>query len=89
MNVYRHSDSPDVRIEIHQQPDRVIVKVRDFGKGIAPELMPGAMPLATGAGIGGMRERLKQFGGDLKITRAEPGTMVEATILLFQIGRIE
>lgn len=88
-NVYRHSESPDARIEILQQPDRVIVKVRDFGKGIAPDLMPGTLPLATGAGIGGMRERLKQFGGDLKMTRAEPGTLVEATILLFEIGNID
>jgi PAS domain S-box-containing protein len=88
-NVYRHSGSSDARIEIHQKPDRVVVKVRDFGKGIEADMMRGALPLATGAGIGGMRERLKQFGGDLKITSAEPGTLVEATIMLFEIGRID
>lgn len=88
-NVYRHSDSPDARIEIHQQPDRVIVRVRDFGKGIDAGTTTGMVPITSGAGIGGMRERLKQFGGNLKISRAEPGTLIEATIPLFQLAQIE
>ncbi|MGA8762767.1 MAG: PAS domain-containing sensor histidine kinase [Candidatus Sulfotelmatobacter sp.] len=88
-NVYRHSDSPDARIEIHQQPDRVIVRVRDFGKGIDADTTTGMVPITSGAGIGGMRERLKQFGGNLKISRAEPGTLIEATIPLFQLAQIE
>jgi PAS domain S-box-containing protein len=84
-NVYRHSGSPDARIEIQQQPDRVVLRVRDFGKGMGVDVTSGTL----GVGIGGMRERLKQFGGDLKITRAEPGTLVEAIIPLFDIGRID
>jgi PAS domain S-box-containing protein len=88
-NVYRHSGSPDARIELHQQSERIVIKVRDFGKGIETDQRPGTFPLTLGVGIGGMRERLKQFGGDLKITRAEPGTLVEATIPLFQIERID
>lgn len=86
-NVYRHSGSPDARIEIHQQPDRVTVRVRDFGKGIEMNTTTGMVPVPTGAGIGGMRERLKQFGGDLRVIRAEPGTLVEANIPLFQLGQ--
>ncbi len=35
-----------------------------------------------GVGITGMRERLRQIGGELSVTRAEPGTLVEATIPL-------
>jgi PAS domain S-box-containing protein len=88
-NVYRHSGSPDARIELHQQSERIVIKVRDFGNGIETDQRPGTFPLTLGVGIGGMRERLKQFGGDLKITRAEPGTLVEATIPLFQIERID
>ncbi len=85
-NVYRHSGSSDARIEIHQQPDRVIIRVRDFGKGIEINTTVGALPIVTGAGIGGMRERLKQFGGELIVTRVEPGTLVEATIPLFELA---
>lgn len=81
-NVYRHSGSPDARIEIQQQTDRVIIRIRDFGKGMDMNLT-GSLPVSMGVGIAGMRERLKQLGGDLKITRAEPGTLIEANIPLF------
>ena len=83
-NIYRHSGSPDARIEIEQQADRVIVRVRDYGKGIEADEVTGEMPVTPGVGISGMRERLKQFDGVLKITRAEPGTLVQASIPLFQ-----
>ena len=78
-NVYRHSGSKECRIEIHQLGASVIVRVRDFGKGIPPET---AGTIHTGVGIGGMRERLKQFGGDLRIRKTEPGTLVEAVVPL-------
>lgn len=82
-NVYRHSGSPDARIEIQQQPERVIIRVRDFGKGM-PVNHSGGLPANIGVGLAGIRERVKQFGGDLKITRAEPGTLIEANVPLFQ-----
>jgi len=36
----------------------------------------------SGVGISGMRERVKQLNGELRISRMEPGTLVEATIPL-------
>ncbi len=36
-NIHRHSGSDDARIEIRQQPDRIVVRVRDFGIGIPSE----------------------------------------------------
>ncbi len=82
-NVYRHSGSQDARVELRQQPDRVIVRVRDFGEGIQTGGLIAGLPVTPGVGISGMRERVKQFGGDLRVVRAEPGTLVEAEILLF------
>ena len=38
--------------------------------------------IALGVGISGRRERVRQFGDDLLVARAEPGTLVEATIPL-------
>jgi PAS domain S-box-containing protein len=81
-NVYRHSGSSDARVEIHQQADRIILRIRDFGKGINGNVLTGVSPAPLGVGIAGMRERVKQFGGDLKINRTEPGTLVEADIPL-------
>ena len=39
-----------------------------------------------GVGVTGMRERVRQFGGELTMSRAEPGTLVEAQIPLFGSG---
>ena len=79
-NAYRHSGSADARIEINQELDRVTVRVRDFGKGIGPA------SLSAGVGISGMKERVKQLNGELRVSRAEPGTLVEATLPLFDSG---
>lgn len=76
-NVYRHSGSEDVRVELEQDTVAVRVRIRDFGKGIDKNevfLVP------SGVGISGMRERVKQLNGELRIFGAEPGTIVEATI---------
>jgi PAS domain S-box-containing protein len=88
-NLYRHSGSSDGRVEIHLQTDRVMVRVRDFGKGIEGTTLSGNLPSTSGVGIAGMRERLKQFGGELRIFKAEPGAIVEATIPLFQLAHID
>jgi signal transduction histidine kinase len=55
------------------------VRVRDYGKGISDEL-----PVPHGVGISGMTERVKQRGGELNVSRAEPGTLVQATIPLVE-----
>ena len=82
-NVYRHSGSQDARIELIQEGGHVIVRVRDFGKGI-PENSIGLTAI-PGVGISGMRERVKQLNGDLRISRAEPGTTVEATVPIVEV----
>jgi len=76
-NVYRHSGSEDARIDISQEIDRVRLRIRDFGKGIGPAAG------TTGVGISGMKERVRQLNGELRVSRAEPGTLVEAIIPLF------
>ena len=78
-NAYRHSDSKDVRVDIDQRTDRVTIRVRDFGKGIVPSAAN------SGVRISGMTERVRQLNGELKVSRAEPGTLVEATISLILI----
>jgi signal transduction histidine kinase len=80
MNVLRHSGSDSARVEIEQLSDNISVRIRDFGKGIP--LGPGLhrSEAKLGVGITGMRERVRQFGGELTVARAEPGTLVEAHI---------
>jgi PAS domain S-box-containing protein len=81
-NVYRHANSDSARVEIDKRGEWILVRVRDYGKGV-PAAITGVTPLQhQGVGIGGMRERLRQLGGELAIYRSEPGTLVEAKIPL-------
>lgn len=85
-NVYRHADSENARVEIDKQLDRIIIRVRDYGKGLPKEFSSEALSANIGVGISGMRERVRQFGGELTVVRAEPGTLVETKIPLFSSG---
>jgi two-component system, NarL family, sensor kinase len=73
-------------VEIDKQPESVLIRVRDFGRGIAQNVSAQSRTSSLGVGITGMRERVRQFGGELTVTRAEPGTLVEARIPLFSAG---
>jgi PAS domain S-box-containing protein len=84
-NVYRHSKSENARVEIDKQAEWVVVRVRDYGKGLPQELIGRTLSANLGVGISGMRERVRQFGGELILSRAEPGTLVECRIPLFRM----
>ena len=78
-NVFRHSGARKCWITLMQNESQILVTVRDDGKGIGEtvaELQPGSI----GMGIGGMRQRVKEFGGELRIENANPGTLVEVVI---------
>jgi PAS domain S-box-containing protein len=79
-NVYRHSATEAALVEIVKQRECVIVRVRDYGKGLRAELCGKNATPGLGVGINGMRERVRQFGGALVVSREEPGTLVEARI---------
>jgi signal transduction histidine kinase len=78
-NVFRHSGAGKACVSLTKNEDHVAVSVRDFGKGIAAhivELRPGSV----GIGLGGMRQRAKEFGGELRLKNAQPGTLIEVII---------
>jgi signal transduction histidine kinase len=76
-NIHRHSGSPTAKIVLRHSADHVFVEIADKGKGIPPEkrdeMDSVGMP---GVGIRGMRERLRQLGGDLEIKSGGTGTVV-------------
>jgi signal transduction histidine kinase len=71
------------RVEIEKQSEWVMVRVRDYGKGASLDTAGRSHSSRLGVGIAGMRERVRQFGGELTVSRAEPGTLVETKIPLF------
>jgi PAS domain S-box-containing protein len=78
-NVFRHAEATQVWISVSHRRESTFVSVRDNGKGIdekVAELEPGSV----GVGIGGIKQRAKEFGGELRIVNANPGTIVEVVI---------
>jgi signal transduction histidine kinase len=78
-NVFRHSGARSTWIALRQQDGQLIVTVRDNGKGISASVLE-CRPDSIGVGIGGMRQRVKEFGGDLRLENCNPGTLVEVSI---------
>lgn len=78
-NVFRHSEARRAWITLIHREDKTFVTVRDDGKGIG-ERVAELQPDSLGIGIGGIKQRAKEFGGELRIVNARPGTMVEVVI---------
>lgn len=79
-NVFRHAKADRAEVELESQNDRVVLRVRDYGNGLDPSVISANGSKTLGVGIAGMRERVRQFGGDLTVSPCEPGTLVEATV---------
>jgi len=76
-NSVKHAGAAHIRLELDFEPSSVRLKVRDDGRGFDVNRQ-----LATGGGrlgLLGMRERVGQIGGELKIF-SEPGAGTEITV---------
>jgi len=72
-NIHRHSGSRTAMIRVVRYPSEVRLQVTDYGCGIAGPAGGGnGTTPRTGVGIAGMRERVRQVGGHLRI-HSRPG----------------
>lgn len=78
-NVYRHSKATRSWVTLTRNPDNVSVEIRDNGRGLGEKILK-LRPGTIGVGIGGMRQRVEEFGGKLRLADANPGTIVEVVI---------
>jgi signal transduction histidine kinase len=80
-NIHRHSGSPTAKVSIARFNGLVLVEVADRGKGIAPEKRYEMEATGMiGVGLRGMRERIRQLGGDLEIDSNGAGTVVRVQV---------
>jgi signal transduction histidine kinase len=78
-NIHRHSESKFAKVRITRKGSDVRVEVEDRGKGMTPEKQVELASVGIpGVGIRGMRERLRQLGGNLEIRSNGEGTTVVA-----------
>lgn len=79
-NIHRHSGSKVAEIAIRREAQKMFVEVRDQGKGIPQHKLAEIRSEGSGVGIRGMRERLRQFNGEIIIESTAVGTAVRAVI---------
>ncbi len=81
-NIRRHSGSRKASIELTRTNGLVTLKVEDDGQGFREPIRPEepATQINLGVGITGMRERLRQLGGQLDIVSGSRGTTVLAVV---------
>jgi signal transduction histidine kinase len=83
-NIHRHSGSPRAEVALKASPDKVVLEIRDFGKGIPPRLLVSFQTkgISFGVGLTGMRERVRELGGHLEVQAKSPGTLVSVALPL-------
>jgi signal transduction histidine kinase len=80
-NVHKHSRGQRAKIQVGRSESTIRIAVEDDGQGISPEKKK-ALELSSSPGVGirGMRERLRQLGGNIEFQSAGRGTIVFATL---------
>lgn len=73
-NAFSHAEAHHIEAEISYGKRSLLLRIRDDGKGIPPEVLKEGR--CGHYGLSGMRERAKQAGGNLAIW-SRPGTGVE------------
>ena len=83
-NIHRHSKSAKAEVALQAFPEKIVLRVKDYGKGIPRELLSAFRTRGTTLGIGltGMRERVRELGGHLDIQSSAAGTQILVTVPL-------
>jgi signal transduction histidine kinase len=81
-NIHRHSKSARAEVSVRSTATEVSLRVRDFGNGIAPEVLQQFLNSGTNVGVGlaGMSERVRDQGGQLDIQSDSSGALISVTI---------
>jgi signal transduction histidine kinase len=77
-NVHRHSKSPKADVSLRVFRNEVVLRIRDYGKGIPPEVLGRFRRNRAhgGVGLAGMRERIHELGGQLDMESDGDGTQI-------------
>lgn len=82
-NIVRHAQASEVLLRLVPRGGRVMLTLWDNGVGFDPALAAQAASAGRSAGIAGMRERVRLYGGELQIeSGSDTGTWLRATIPL-------
>ncbi len=81
-NVMRHAKTLRAAVSVTPTRNRLVLEVRDFGVGIAPETLETFNRTGgrVGVGLAGMRERVREQGGTFEVQSSGRGTTIIVTM---------
>jgi signal transduction histidine kinase len=81
-NVHRHSGAKQADVSLNIVGNNVILRVKDHGRGLPPQVLQNLREDGTGGGVGlaGMTERIREIGGQLDIKSGASGTEIVARV---------
>lgn len=80
-NIHRHAGPCSARIALRRDGALLTLDVRDTGSGVPAGVLGGPDSRANlGVGLAGMRERVRQLGGELRIESGSHGTLIRVVI---------
>jgi signal transduction histidine kinase len=79
-NIHRHSGSKTASIRVVSDDGALMLEVRDEGKGMPAERLSEIQSRGAGVGIRGMRERVLQLSGTMRIESDGSGTRIHVVI---------
>src|SRR5215469_12035237 len=80
-NIHRHSQSRAAEVSFDGSNHALALTIKDHGVGIAKDLLKKFEATGTaGVGLAGMRERVRELGGDFDVTSNGTGTSLCVTV---------
>jgi signal transduction histidine kinase len=80
-NCARHAQARQIRVALHTELDQLSLTIQDDGQGLPENFSAHDRPFASGTGLVGMEERVRELGGLLEIqSQAGRGTLIKVSI---------
>jgi PAS domain S-box-containing protein len=81
-NVIRHSGSSAAEVSLHGNHENATLTIKDYGKGIPQHTLNTFRETGAGVGVGlgGMKQRIRELGGQLEIASDGTGTSITAIL---------
>lgn len=80
-NIQRHAGSATASVSVGRPNDRLFIEISDHGRGLPAGVRNDRDALlASGVGIAGINERVREFGGEMTIQSTDKGTTLRVTL---------
>jgi PAS domain S-box-containing protein len=81
-NIHRHAGTRTALVKLEPKDENLVLEISDKGKGIPPLVLEKFRSAGAGVGVGlaGMRERVSQLNGSLRIESDSSGTTVKVSL---------